>query len=85
MTFTAEQTLENATRLLRKWIAESPPASWTAEMARRTLAIVESPDCKLSTSQKAEVVVRTINSFKASRKLDNILHHPGDRKHGIIE
>lgn len=82
---TTEEALENGITVLRKYIRESPPLSYTAEMARRTIAAVQNPNSPLTTEQKFVAVTTAVRGYKALRLLDSSHHHPGDRPNGVIE
>ncbi len=81
----AEYALENAVNMLSHLIAKSPPLSYTAEMARRTLTAVKNPDSSMTTVRKLEVVMGQVRGFRDRQRLDSSHHHPGDRPNGVIQ
>ncbi len=77
-TRTLEQQLADAVQTLRAFIARSPKLSHTAASARMLLENVTVPSA-LTDAQRLEAVREKLRSYENERRLDNVLHHPGDR------
>ncbi len=76
-----EQKLEAAIATLRAFADRSPKLSHAAERARHLLSNVEDPDCSLTTPEKLSALREKLRSYANERRLDSILHNPGDRPH----
>lgn len=79
---TEQDQLDELTDRLHRRIATSPPHSHTARVAQQQLDTFERAGSGFTTAEKVAALTTTLRSYQRGLQLENILHHPGDRRPG---